>query len=167
MHSRVGSESDMTDSETPQPNPERDPSPGDGEPGVGPTPEHAQPVPETPAAASQPAVEAQAVEQAAEPGVESPEETPRAPRPPIHRRRSFWAALALLCVAVGIAASLLGAHAVAHRDAVKAQEAFPRTATGIAATLRLAVQREEELASARARSSRATGRRAPRNSTRG
>lgn len=60
-------------------------------------------------------------------------------------RKEAWAAIAALCVVVGTVASVLGAHAVAHTDAGKAREAFPRTSADIASTLKLAIQREEEL----------------------
>ena len=60
-------------------------------------------------------------------------------------RKGVWAAVALLCVAVGAVGSVLGAHAVARTDAAKARQAFPRTSAGIASTLKLAIQHEEDL----------------------
>jgi diguanylate cyclase (GGDEF)-like protein len=64
----------------------------------------------------------------------------------IQGRRGLWAAVAVLCVVVGTVASVLGAHAVARSDAAKAREAFPRTSAAIASTMKLAIQRQEELA---------------------
>ncbi|HEV2974633.1 MAG TPA: EAL domain-containing protein [Solirubrobacteraceae bacterium] len=60
-------------------------------------------------------------------------------------RRGFWAGVAVLCVAVGALASVLGARAVARNDAAEARQAFPRTAAGIASTLKLTLQHEEDL----------------------
>jgi diguanylate cyclase (GGDEF)-like protein len=67
-------------------------------------------------------------------------------------RRGMWAAVAVLCVAVGIVGSVLGAHAVARSDASNAGQAYPRTSAGIARTsasiassLKLALQHEEDL----------------------
>jgi diguanylate cyclase (GGDEF)-like protein len=62
-------------------------------------------------------------------------------------RTGVWAAVAVLCVAAGTVGSLLGAHAVAHTDAAGAQRSFHLsvTSTGIASTVRLATQQEEDL----------------------
>ena len=70
----------------------------------------------------------------------------------VRGRKSVWRAAALICVAAGTVGSVLGAHAVARTDAAKARTdaakarlAFPHTAAGIALTLKLGIQREEEL----------------------
>jgi diguanylate cyclase (GGDEF)-like protein len=62
-------------------------------------------------------------------------------------RKGMWAAVAVLCVAAGAAGSVLGAHAVARTDATKARQAFHLSvsSTGIASTVKLAVQQEEAL----------------------
>ncbi|HEY4427773.1 MAG TPA: EAL domain-containing protein [Solirubrobacteraceae bacterium] len=62
-------------------------------------------------------------------------------------RSALWAAVALACVAVGTVASVLVANSVADKDATKARQAFHQsvTSTGIASTVRLAVQQEEDL----------------------
>jgi diguanylate cyclase (GGDEF)-like protein len=60
-------------------------------------------------------------------------------------RKSAWAAVALVCVAAGTAGSVLGAHAVAKHDAGKTRQAFAQTAAGIASSLKVSVQREEDL----------------------
>ncbi len=58
----------------------------------------------------------------------------------------MWAIAAIVCVLAGVIASVLGARAVAHNDASNSRQSFARNATGIAATLKLAIGREEELA---------------------
>ncbi|HWD10445.1 MAG TPA: hypothetical protein VG366_01285, partial [Solirubrobacteraceae bacterium] len=60
-------------------------------------------------------------------------------------RKAVWAAVAVLCVVVGTIAALLGAHAVARSDARNERKAFPQTTASMASTLKLAIQREEEL----------------------
>jgi diguanylate cyclase (GGDEF)-like protein len=67
--------------------------------------------------------------------------SPRGPRV----RTKAWAAVAALCVAAGTVGSVLGAHAVASNDAGKARQTFNQTAAGIAASLKVSVQREEDL----------------------
>jgi diguanylate cyclase (GGDEF)-like protein len=62
-----------------------------------------------------------------------------------NRRRGMWAAAAVVCVLAGSAASVLGAHAVAHHDAAKTETSFQQGSQAIASTLKLAVQRQEEL----------------------
>jgi diguanylate cyclase (GGDEF)-like protein len=60
-------------------------------------------------------------------------------------RRGLWAGVAVLCVAVGAVASVIGARAVARDDAAEARQVFPRTAAGIASTVKLTLQHEEDL----------------------
>jgi diguanylate cyclase (GGDEF)-like protein len=60
-------------------------------------------------------------------------------------RTGLWAAVAVLCVAAGIAGSVLGAHAVVHTDGAKARRTFQRTSTTIASALKLAIRHEEQL----------------------
>jgi len=64
----------------------------------------------------------------------------------VRSRKVPWAALALLCVAAGVVGSVLRAQAVARNDAGEARHAFAVTSAGIASTLKLAIQRQEELA---------------------
>jgi diguanylate cyclase (GGDEF)-like protein len=75
--------------------------------------------------------------------------TPSAPRlarvKHLARGRRVWAAVAALCVAAGTVGSVLGAHAVARTDTADARQVFPRTAAGIASTLKLAIQHDEDL----------------------
>ena len=61
------------------------------------------------------------------------------------RHRITWSLLAAAIVLVGAFASLLGAHSVASRDAQNSAEAQAAASTGIAATLRLALQHEQDL----------------------
>jgi diguanylate cyclase (GGDEF)-like protein len=62
-------------------------------------------------------------------------------------RKGMWAAVAVLCVATGAVGSVLGAHAVARTDATKARQAFHLSvsSTGIASSVKLAIQQEEDL----------------------
>ncbi len=60
-------------------------------------------------------------------------------------RKALWAAVAALCVAVGIVGSLLAAHAVARNDAASARQASQQASAAVAATVKLAIQREEDL----------------------
>ena len=66
-------------------------------------------------------------------------------RPAIGRSWALAAAAAVLVLAVGAVGSLLGALAVAHNDGSKARQSFQLAATGIGATLQLAIQREQAL----------------------
>ncbi len=54
--------------------------------------------------------------------------------------------VAALCVAAGVVGSVLAAHGVANHDANKTRTAFHQSSTAIASALKLAIQREEELA---------------------
>jgi len=65
----------------------------------------------------------------------------------VQNRKGVWAAVAVFCIAAGAVGSLLGAHAVARTDDAKARQAFHLsvTSTGIAATVRVAIQHEEDL----------------------
>src|SRR6202035_2828819 len=64
--------------------------------------------------------------------------------------RTLWAAVAALCVAAGAAGSVLGAHALAGHDEAQSRQNFHLsvTSTGIASTVRVALQREEDLLAA-------------------
>ncbi len=60
-------------------------------------------------------------------------------------RRAVWAGLALLCFVLGTLASLLAAHSVAHNDGAKTRTTVQQSSRAIASTLKLAIQRQEEL----------------------
>jgi diguanylate cyclase (GGDEF)-like protein len=62
-----------------------------------------------------------------------------------HRGRGAWTAVAVFCVLAGTVASVLGARAVAHNDSAKTQTSFHQGSQAIASTLKLAIQRQEEL----------------------
>ncbi len=139
----------MSDSETPEHNRERDgapPSSGSGPVGNPPAP---APAPVTAQPSGIPPLSA--------PAPQGAPNDPKAP-PPGSRgdvfagvrnlfkgRRPVWVAVAVLCVAVGTVASVLGAHAVARTDATKARQEFPRTSSEIASELKLDIQHEEDL----------------------
>jgi diguanylate cyclase (GGDEF)-like protein len=65
--------------------------------------------------------------------------------PTVTRRRSLWVAATMLLVSAGVLASVLGARAVARSDADKQRLSFHLASAGIASTLRLALQHEEDL----------------------
>ena len=119
----------MSDDATPKTNPDPDPGP-QAEPVAG------QGIESVEAAASAEA------EQVAEPG-QAAVVGGAADRG--NRRRGMWAAAAVVCVLAGSAASVLGAHAVAHNDAAKTETSFQQGSQAIASTLKLGVQRQEEL----------------------
>ena len=60
-------------------------------------------------------------------------------------RKLVWAALAVLCVAAGVVASILGAHAVARSNTKSERESSQQTSAAVAGALRVAIQHEEEL----------------------
>jgi len=62
-----------------------------------------------------------------------------------HRGRGAWTAVAVFCVLAGSVASVLGARAVAHNDSAKTEASFHQGSAAIASTLKLAIQRQEEL----------------------
>jgi diguanylate cyclase (GGDEF)-like protein len=62
-----------------------------------------------------------------------------------HRGRGVWTAVAVFCVLAGTLASALGARAVAHNDSAKTETSFHQGSQAIASTLKLAIQRQEEL----------------------
>jgi diguanylate cyclase (GGDEF)-like protein len=78
----------------------------------------------------------------------APVEGPSAPSAQRHAnpsRRAVWAAVAALCVAGGAIASVLGAHAIARDDATTARQASQQSSAALASTVKLAIQREEDL----------------------
>jgi diguanylate cyclase (GGDEF)-like protein len=125
--------SDSGDPTNPQPD-------GDGVP----TPESGAVVPAQGEPRTQPAADAQSAgEMASDSATPSP--TPTGAKSLFAGSRGIWAAVAALCVLLGAIASVIGAHAVAHSDANKERDAFPRTSAAIASTVKLGIEREEEL----------------------
>jgi diguanylate cyclase (GGDEF)-like protein len=56
-----------------------------------------------------------------------------------------WVSVAVLSVLVGVAGTVFAARLVAHADATKSRQAFRNSSGGVASTLQLAVQREQDL----------------------
>ena len=61
------------------------------------------------------------------------------------RGRGAWAAVAALCVVLGAIASVLGARAVARNYTSSTRTAFAQSSRAIGTTVKLAIQRQEEL----------------------
>jgi len=59
--------------------------------------------------------------------------------------RRAWLGAAALLVAIGTTGSVLGASVVAHNDAQRSKESLVASSTGIASTLKLAIQQESSL----------------------
>jgi diguanylate cyclase (GGDEF)-like protein len=149
----------MPDSATPQDNPERGGVPGaptggpvDGPPqqsAPGP-PQQSAPIPppqSTPVPAPSAAQAASADGGAAPtPSPSSPGDRPAGASKGLQRRKLVWALAALVCVAAGAVGSVLGAHAVARSDNAKARRSSQQTSAGIASTVKLVIQRNEDLA---------------------
>jgi diguanylate cyclase (GGDEF)-like protein len=64
----------------------------------------------------------------------------------VRSRKLLLSAVALLCIVAGTVASLLGAHAVANSHANERSSNFQQGSAAVASALKLAIQREEELA---------------------
>ncbi|HTC72773.1 MAG TPA: GGDEF domain-containing protein, partial [Solirubrobacteraceae bacterium] len=74
---------------------------------------------------------------------------PRAAEPTQGRsthRKLVWAGVALLCTAAGVVGSILGAHAVANSDSSKGRQSAQQSAAAIAATVKLSLRHEEDIA---------------------
>src|ERR1700720_4663961 len=111
----------MANGDTPQSDPERDNVPADST-GV---PAHGtlQPA-ESPAPS---ALDPQGVDGDSQAMTSSSSPRPGRLKHLAEGRTGVWAAVAVLCVSVGIVGSVLGAHAVARSDAANAGQAYPRT----------------------------------------
>jgi diguanylate cyclase (GGDEF)-like protein len=136
----------MSDSETPQDNPERDLDPGShaSQPGSAPLPHFGS----QPAVASPYPVVAPSLDDGA--GATPPSDPRRIGTGRVtglvRGRRALSVAVALLLIAAGTVASLLGAHAVANSDATEGRSNFQQSSAAVASAVKLAIQREEELA---------------------
>jgi diguanylate cyclase (GGDEF)-like protein len=154
----------MSDSETPQPNPERDSAPdasasapangspqqgaqspaaAAGEPqsaGAGAAPTTAPTT--TPASlTTTPVPSVEPAPSESDPSEEGLGRVKRLAR----SRTGVWAAVAVLCVTAGTVGSLLGARALARDDAAAARQTFHQGSTAIASTLSLAIRHEQQL----------------------
>ncbi len=74
----------------------------------------------------------------------------RARKPHVPGRAVIAAAVAILVVAAGVIASLLGARSIAHNHAVSSEQGFKHNAAEISSTLKLAVEHEEDAISSAA-----------------
>jgi diguanylate cyclase (GGDEF)-like protein len=136
----------MSDSETPQDNPERDLDPGSyvSEPGSAPLPHFgSQPVVNSPYPVVAPSLDRGA-------GAAPPSDPRRIGSTRVtgllRARKALSAVVALLLIAAGTVASLLVAHAVANSDATEGRSNFQQSSASVASSVKLAIQREEELA---------------------
>src|SRR5450759_3969005 len=111
----------MSDSESPQPSPERDP----GSSGEGPVSSSPEQGVQSPA---QSVVESQGTDGDSDSQATTPLSSLRdrlgSVKHLVQNRKGVWAAVAVFCVAAGAVGSLLGAHAVARTDDAKARQAF-------------------------------------------
>lgn len=133
----------MSDSETPQ---HQQPE-GNGQPVPSPAaPLSTSSVIHFGPAAPQPA--APAPDGEAAPAASQPATAPPAPVSPERTLggRSLWLLAALVCLAAGALASVLGSHSLARSDAAKAQRSTRQSAAGIASAVKADVQHEEDLA---------------------
>jgi diguanylate cyclase (GGDEF)-like protein len=134
----------MSDSDTPQPDSERDGGAADAsaaEPvAVNGSPEQGAHNPAAPGGEPRGAGDGASAATSA-PGADTLDKTSHAGP----GRRGVWAAVAVLCVLAGIVGSVLGARAVARSDAVATRQAFQQGSTAIASTLSLAIRHEEQL----------------------
>jgi diguanylate cyclase (GGDEF)-like protein len=124
----------MSDSETPNDNPEREAIAFTGQ-GSG-------------NGAAEPPAQPQASNENADPTPSgaTPAETDEGVRGPSTARRLVWALVALLCIAAGVVGSLLGAHAVARTDSSNARKSAEQSSQAIAATAKLQLHHEEDIA---------------------
>src|SRR5271155_2700359 len=106
----------MSDSETPQDNPERDPAAG---------PPAAQPA----AAAPQPPAQRPLL------ALSSPADGRARAKHAGRARRGIFAAAATLCIAAGTVGSVLAAPSVARSDSAQKSTAFRQSSASVAATL--------------------------------
>jgi diguanylate cyclase (GGDEF)-like protein len=123
----------MSDSQTPNDNPERDAVVFSGHSQVNGGPEASAQQESSGSADATPTLAAQA------------EPSERA-RGALTTRKLVWAVVALLCTAAGVIGSLLGAHAVARTDSGDARQSARQSSQAIAANVKLALRHEEDIA---------------------
>jgi diguanylate cyclase (GGDEF)-like protein len=128
----------MSDSETPNDNPER------------PAVSFSGPAPVNGAAqsAGQPQEQGESSDaaQASSSQAEQQTEQSAAVRTPLSTRRVVWAVVALLCTAAGVVGSVLGAHAIARTDSTKARQSAQQTSAAVASSVKLSLRHEEDIA---------------------
>jgi diguanylate cyclase (GGDEF)-like protein len=121
----------MSDSQTPNDNPERDAVVFSGQGSANGAPE--------------PTAQAQPAEVAADAAASAAPQDDHV-RGAITARKLAWAFVALLCVAAGVVGSLLGAHAVARTDSGNARHSAQQSARAIASTAKQELRHEEDIA---------------------
>lgn len=146
----------MSDSQTPNDNPERESI------SFGPAPVNA----DAPQAAPQQHDSGASADVAPGSGAHT-DEPERRSQGPSGVRKLVWALVALVCVAAGVVGSVLGAHAIARSDSTKSRQSAQQTSAAVASNVKLALRHEETSRSARPPTSPATPRPRPRNSRRG
>jgi diguanylate cyclase (GGDEF)-like protein len=144
----------MSDSQTPNDNPERETV------SFGPTPANstgpqAATQPAGPQAATQPAPQAATQPRQNGAAGTGPDTTPSsgtqtAPDQSSHgrsgARKLAWALVALACLAAGVVGSLLGAHAIARSDSTKSRQSAKQTSAAVASSVKLSLRHEEDIA---------------------
>jgi diguanylate cyclase (GGDEF)-like protein len=98
-----------------------------------------------PAPAQPPASTPDPTVAAATPQPDPTSSSPHSPGRSFGGARSLWLLAALLCVAAGALASVLGSHSLARSDGAKAERSTRQSAAGIATAVRAAIQHEEDL----------------------
>jgi diguanylate cyclase (GGDEF)-like protein len=124
----------MSNSQTPNDNPERESI------SFGPAPVSS----DAPQAAAQPQ------ENGASPDASSAPVTQTEPEHSSHRpssaRKIVWALVALACLAAGVVGSVLGAHAVARSDSTRSRQGAQQTSAAVASSVKLSLRHEEDIA---------------------
>jgi diguanylate cyclase (GGDEF)-like protein len=130
----------MSDTDIPQHNPE-----GNGAPAAAGVPVPASPQPAEASASSVPAPQGSDGEAESTTSAGSRAALLGRVKHVVRGRRFFSAVLALLCLAVGVVASILAAQTVARDNATTARQAFPKTSSTITSSLKQGLQHDEDL----------------------
>ncbi len=130
----------MSDSQTPNDNPERESV------SFGPAPVKRDAPPAAPQPQENGAVEASTAGPGGTSGADAQTEPEQGGHGPSVARKLVWGLVALVCVAAGVIASLLGAHAVARSDSAKARQGARQTSATIASSVKQALRHEEDIA---------------------
>ncbi len=133
----------MSDSQTPNDDPERD-AVADDAVSERDAVRFSGPVPVSSAAA--PAAQPQENGASPDAAPASSPEAVQSGRGPIGARKLVWTVVALLCTAAGVVGSLLGARAIARSDSTKSRQSAQQTSAAIAASVKLSLRHEEDIA---------------------
>jgi len=132
----------MSDSQTPNDNPEREsvsfgPAPVNGDaPQAAPLQQESGVSPD--AAPGPDAVPGS--------GAQTEPEHEQSSRGPGAARKLVWALVALVCVAAGVVGSVLGAHAIVRSDSIKSRRSAQQTSAAVASSVKLSLRHEEDIA---------------------